>query len=142
LNFNSKELGLIYYNGLLNKNKSICSRVYKYLQKNIYLFIDRLHKTIIYFLFIRYYRSSSTRSISLLKKKFFLKRFQVIVFYPLYFFYITIIIFLFYDLIEVRVISRIRVFGTSITGLIIIIIHNRNSRRNNSLVLFYNLLET
>jgi hypothetical protein len=49
---------------------------------------------------------------------------------------------LFYDLIEVRVTSRIRVFGTSITGLIIIIAYNRSSRRGGSLVSFYDLLET
>jgi hypothetical protein len=64
------------------------------------------------------------------------------VFYPLYIFYIAIIIFLFYDLIKVRVIFRIRVFGTSITGLIIIIVYNRNSRRSGSLVSFYDLLRT
>jgi hypothetical protein len=51
-------------------------------------------------------------------------------------------ILLFYNLIKVRVISRIKVFGTSITGLIIIIVYNRNNRRGNSLVLFYDLLET
>jgi hypothetical protein len=56
------------------------------------------------------------------------------------FFYITIIILLFYDLIKVRVISRTRAFGTSIAGLITIIACNRNSRKNGSLVLFYNLL--
>jgi surface polysaccharide O-acyltransferase-like enzyme len=61
------------------------------------------------------------------------------VFYPLYFFYIAIIIYLFYDLIEVRVISRIRAFGTSIAGLTIIVARNRNSRRGGSL-LFCNLL--
>jgi hypothetical protein len=38
--------------------------------------------------------------------------------------------------------SRIRVFGTSIAGFIIIIIHNRNNRRSSSLVLFYDLLGT
>jgi hypothetical protein len=64
------------------------------------------------------------------------------VFYPLYLFYITIIILLFHDLIKVRVIFRIRVFGTSITGLIIIIAYNRNSRRGGSLVSFYDLLGT
>jgi hypothetical protein len=64
------------------------------------------------------------------------------VFYLLYFFYITIIILLFHDLIKVRVISRIKVFGISIAGLIIIIVCNRNSRRSGSLVLFYDLLET
>jgi hypothetical protein len=36
--------------------------------------------------------------------------------------------------------SRIRVFGTSITGFIIIIARNRNSRRSNSFILFYDLL--
>jgi hypothetical protein len=36
---------------------------------------------------------------------------------------------LFYDFIEVRVIFRIRVFGTSIAGLTIIIAYNRNSRK-------------
>jgi hypothetical protein len=40
---------------------------------------------------------------------------------PLYFFYIIIILLLFYDLIEVCVMFRIRIFGTNITGLIIII---------------------
>jgi hypothetical protein len=49
---------------------------------------------------------------------------------------------LFYDLIEIRVISRIRALGMSIAGLIIIIAWNRNSRRSNSLMLFYDLLET
>jgi hypothetical protein len=38
--------------------------------------------------------------------------------------------------------SRIRTFGTNITGLIIIIIYNKNNRKNNSLVLFYNLFRT
>jgi hypothetical protein len=37
---------------------------------------------------------------------------------------------------------RIRVFGTSIAGFIIIIAHNRNSRRGSSLVLFYDLFRT
>jgi hypothetical protein len=36
--------------------------------------------------------------------------------------------------------SRIRVFGTGIAGLIIIIVHNRNNRKGSSLMLFYNLL--
>jgi hypothetical protein len=36
--------------------------------------------------------------------------------------------------------SRTRVFGTSIAGLITIIIYNRNNRRGSSLVLFYDLL--
>jgi hypothetical protein len=36
--------------------------------------------------------------------------------------------------------SRIRVFGTNITGLTIIIVYNKNSRRGGSLVLFRNLL--
>jgi surface polysaccharide O-acyltransferase-like enzyme len=62
------------------------------------------------------------------------------VFYPLYFFYIIITILLFHDLIEVRVTSRKRAFGTNITGLIIIITRNRNSRKDGSLVLFYDLL--
>jgi positive regulator of sigma E activity len=77
-----------------------------------------------------------------MKKNFlnvFISR-QVIVFYLLYIFYIIIIILLFHDLIKVRVISRIRVFGTSIASLIIIVVYNRNNRKNNSLVLFYNLL--
>jgi hypothetical protein len=60
--------------------------------------------------------------------------------YPLYFFYITIIILLFHDLIKVRVISRIRAFGTSMAGFIIIIVRNKSSRKNNSLALFYDLL--
>jgi hypothetical protein len=64
------------------------------------------------------------------------------VLYPPYFFYITIIILLFYDLIEVRVMSRIRAFGTSMAGFIIIIARNRSSRRGSSLVLFYDLLRT
>jgi hypothetical protein len=59
--------------------------------------------------------------------------------YPLYFFYIAITIILFHDLIKIRVISRIRVFGTSIAGLIIIIACNRNSGRSGSLA-FYDLL--
>jgi hypothetical protein len=37
---------------------------------------------------------------------------------------------------------RIRVFGTSITSLIIIIVRNRNSRKDGSLVLFRDLLKT
>jgi hypothetical protein len=147
LSFNSKELGLIYYNNLVNKNKSICSRIYKYLQKNIYiyLFIDRLYKIIIYFLHIRYYKSSSARSISSFKKSFFLGisiSHKIIVFCPLYFFYIIIIIFLFHDLIKIRVLSRIRAFGTSITSLIIIIVYNKNNRKSGSLVLFHDLLRT
>jgi hypothetical protein len=64
------------------------------------------------------------------------------VFYLLYFFYVIITIFLFYDLIKIHVISRIRVFGTSITSLATIIANNRNSRRINSLVLFRDLLKT
>jgi hypothetical protein len=64
---------------------------------------------------------------------------QVIVFCLLYLFYIIIIILLFHDLIEVRVTSRIRTFGTGIAGLTTIITRNRNSRRGGSL-LFYNLL--
>jgi hypothetical protein len=55
------------------------------------------------------------------------------------FFYIIIIILFFYNLIKIRVISRMKIFATNITGLIIIIIHNRNSRRGGSLVFFYNL---
>ena len=47
---------------------------------------------------------------------------------------------MFYDFIKVRVIFRIRVFNTSIAGFIIIITYNRNSKKNNSLMLFYNLL--
>jgi hypothetical protein len=62
------------------------------------------------------------------------------IFCLLYFFYVTIIIFLFYDFIKIRVISRIRVFGTSIAGFIIIITYNRNSRKGNNLALFYDLL--
>jgi hypothetical protein len=38
--------------------------------------------------------------------------------------------------------SRIRVFGTGIAGLIIIIAYNRNNRRGSSLALFYDLLGT
>jgi hypothetical protein len=38
--------------------------------------------------------------------------------------------------------SRIRVFGTGIAGLIIIVTYNRSSRKNSSLVLFYDLLKT
>jgi hypothetical protein len=38
--------------------------------------------------------------------------------------------------------SRIRVFGTDIAGLIIIIIYNRNNKRGDSLVLFCDLLRT
>jgi hypothetical protein len=60
------------------------------------------------------------------------------VFYPLYFFYITIIILLFYNLIKVRVIFRIRVFETSMAGLIIIVVYNKSSRKSGSL-LFYDL---
>jgi hypothetical protein len=37
---------------------------------------------------------------------------------------------------------RIRVFGISITGIIIIIAYNKNNRRDNNLILFYNLLRT
>jgi hypothetical protein len=37
---------------------------------------------------------------------------------------------------------RIRVFGTSIAGLTIIIIRNRNSRKGGSLISFYDLLRT
>jgi hypothetical protein len=37
--------------------------------------------------------------------------------------------------------SRIRVFGTSIAGLIIIVAYNRNSRKGGSL-LFYDLFKT
>jgi hypothetical protein len=123
---------------LVNKNKSVCFRIYKYLQIYIYiyLFIDRLYKTIIYFLLIRYYRSSLTRSINLLKKEFYFR-----CFYLLYFFYITIIILLSHDLIEIRVMFRIKAFGTSIAGLIIIVIYNKNSRKGGSLVLFYDLPE-
>jgi hypothetical protein len=66
---------------------------------------------------------------------------KVIILYPLYFFYIIIIILLFHDLIKVRVISRIRVFGTSIAGFIIIVACNRSSRRSGSLS-FYDLLGT
>jgi hypothetical protein len=36
---------------------------------------------------------------------------------------------LFYDLIEIRVISRIKVFGTGITGLTIIIVYNKVARK-------------
>jgi hypothetical protein len=143
LSFNSKELGLTYYNSLVNKNKSVCSRIYKYLQNFIYLFIDKLHETVIYFLSIRYYRSSLAGSINLPKKKFldtFISR-KIIVFFPSYFFYIIITILLFHDFIKVRVMSMIRVFGTSITGLIIIITHNINNKRGSSLVLFYDLLK-
>jgi uncharacterized membrane protein len=61
------------------------------------------------------------------------------VFCPLYFFYIAIIILLFHDLIEVRVTSRIRAFGTSMAGLTTIVARNRSSRRGGSLS-FYDLL--
>jgi surface polysaccharide O-acyltransferase-like enzyme len=64
------------------------------------------------------------------------------VFYLLYFFYVIITILLFHDLIKVRVTSRIRAFGTSIAGLIIIIAYNRNSRRGGSLVSFCDLFGT
>jgi hypothetical protein len=47
---------------------------------------------------------------------------------------------LFHDFIKICVISRIRVFGTSITGFIIIIVYNRNNKRDGSLALFYDLL--
>jgi hypothetical protein len=79
-----------------------------------------------------------------LKKSFFLNIFisrQIIVFCPLYFFYIVINILLFHDLIEVRVTSRIRVFGTSMAGLTTIIAYNKNSRRGGSLS-FYDPLGT
>jgi hypothetical protein len=36
--------------------------------------------------------------------------------------------------------SRIRVFGTDITSFITIIAYDKNNKRNNSLVLFYDLL--
>jgi hypothetical protein len=62
--------------------------------------------------------------------------------YLLYFFYIAITILLFYDFIKVRVMSRIKAFGTSIPGLIIIITHSRSSRKGGSLVLFYDLFRT
>jgi hypothetical protein len=109
------------------------------------IFINRLHKTIIYFPPIRYRRSSSARSISSFKKKFSFRYFYFLIgysFYLLYFFYITIIIFLFHDLIKVRVMSRIKAFSTSITGLIIIIAYNKNNRRGDSLALFYDLFGT
>jgi hypothetical protein len=64
------------------------------------------------------------------------------VFCPLYFFYIIITILLFYDFIKVRVMFRIRVFGTNIAGLTIIIAYNRSSRRDSGLALFYDLLGT
>jgi hypothetical protein len=64
------------------------------------------------------------------------------VFYPLYFFYITITIFLFHDFIKARVISRIRVFGTNIAGLTTIIARNRSSRKGSSLASFCDLLGT
>jgi hypothetical protein len=35
--------------------------------------------------------------------------------------------------------SRIKAFGTSITGLTIIIAYNRSSMRGNSFILFYDL---
>jgi hypothetical protein len=38
--------------------------------------------------------------------------------------------------------SRIKVFGTSITGLLIIIVYNKSSRRGSNLALFYDLLRT
>jgi hypothetical protein len=47
---------------------------------------------------------------------------------------------LFHDLIKVRVMSKIKVFGTSIAGLIIIVVYNRNNRKGSSLVLFCDLL--
>jgi hypothetical protein len=50
-------------------------------------------------------------------------------------------ILLFHYLIKVRVIFKIRVFGTSMAGLIIIIIYNKSSRKSGSL-LFYDLLGT
>jgi hypothetical protein len=112
-------------------------------KKYIYLFIDWLHKTIIYFPPIKYRRSSSVRLISSPKKKIFLGVFisrQVIVFCLLYFFYIIIIILLFYDLIKIRIMSRMKIFGTSIAGFIIIVARNKNNKKNNSLVLFHDLL--
>jgi hypothetical protein len=63
------------------------------------------------------------------------------VFCLLHFFYVTITILLFHDLIEVRVTSRIKVFGTGVAGLTTIIARNRSSRRGGSL-LFYDLLRT
>jgi hypothetical protein len=64
------------------------------------------------------------------------------VFCLLYFFYIIIIIILlFYDLIEVHVIFRIKVFDTSIAGIIIIIARNKNNKKNGSLMLFYDLFK-
>jgi hypothetical protein len=129
---------------LVNKSESVCSRIYKYLQKYIYLFIDRLYKIVIYFLSIRYYRSSSTRLINSPKKMFSFRYFYFLInysflfaiFLPYYYYY-----FLFHDLIEVRVIFRIRVFGTSIAGLITIVAHNRSNKKNVSL-LFCDLLRT
>jgi hypothetical protein len=59
----------------------------------------------------------------------------------LYFFYVIIIILLFYDLIKVRVTSRMRVFGTGIAGLTTIIARNKHSRKGGSLS-FYDLLGT
>jgi hypothetical protein len=64
------------------------------------------------------------------------------VFCLLYFFYIIIIILLFHDFIKVRVMSMIKVFGTSITSLITIIIYNKSSRKGGNLILFYDLLKT
>jgi hypothetical protein len=63
-------------------------------------------------------------------------------FLSIIFFNIIIILLLFHDLIKVRVISRIKIFGTSIAGLITIVTRNKNNRRGNSLVLFYDLLRT
>jgi hypothetical protein len=57
---------------------------------------------------------------------------KIIILYLLYFFYIIITILLFYDLVEVRIMSRIRVFGTNIASLAKIITNDRNSRRGDS----------
>jgi hypothetical protein len=61
----------------------------------------------------------------------------------LYFFYIIIIIILlFHDLIKVRVMFKIKVFGTRIASFVIIIVNNKNNRRNNNLVLFRDIHRT
>jgi hypothetical protein len=131
---------------LVNKSKSVCSRVYKYLQKKIYIYllIGYTKQSYAFYLLdiidlVQLDRLACLRKSLLLG--IFISR-QVIVLYLLYFFYVTITILLFHDLIKVRVMSRIRVFGTSIAGFIIIIVYNRNNKRSSSLVLFYDLFGT
>jgi hypothetical protein len=77
-------------------------------------------------------------------RNFFLSAFisrKIIVFCLLYFFYI-IIILLFHNLIEIRIASRIRVFGTRVASFATIVASNRSSRKSGSLMLFRDLLGT